>query len=205
MWATPLGFIAVVAGWTTTEVGRQPWTVYGVMRTAQSVTPSLTGFDVLLSLAGYIAVYCIMFPAGLWFVLRIVRGGVAAEDSSRRWKRAAPPRPSSRCRRARACHDHLRFRADVDADPGPGGVLLCAAGRLRSGRGHSLQFRQDHGRPQSADEFHRADLGRQRDLAGAGRHRTAGGFSAGLRHHPAGRLFPHPGDAAGADLPRRGV
>ena len=35
MWSTPLGFIAVVAGWTATEVGRQPWTVYGVMRTAQ--------------------------------------------------------------------------------------------------------------------------------------------------------------------------
>jgi cytochrome d ubiquinol oxidase subunit I len=77
MFASPLGFIAVVAGWTTTEVGRQPWTVYGVMRTAQSVTPSLTGFDVLISLAGYIAVYAIMFPAGLWMVARIVRGGVS--------------------------------------------------------------------------------------------------------------------------------
>jgi cytochrome d ubiquinol oxidase subunit I len=82
MWATPLGFIGVVAGWTTTETGRQPWTVYGVMRTAQSVTPSLTGFDVLLSLAGYIAVYCIMFPTGLWFVLRIVRAGVSAEEAT---------------------------------------------------------------------------------------------------------------------------
>ncbi len=39
----PLGFIAVLAGWTTTEVGRQPWTVYGLMRTADSVSPSLTG------------------------------------------------------------------------------------------------------------------------------------------------------------------
>ena len=57
MLAAPLGFIAVMAGWTTTEVGRQPWTVYGLMRTAQSVTPSLTGVDVLVSLAGYIAVY----------------------------------------------------------------------------------------------------------------------------------------------------
>ena len=79
MLASPLGFIAVVAGWTTTEVGRQPWTVYGVMRTAQSMTPSLTGFDVLVSLAGYIAVYCIMFPTGLWLVLRIVRGGIGHE------------------------------------------------------------------------------------------------------------------------------
>jgi cytochrome d ubiquinol oxidase subunit I len=76
MLASPLGFAAVVAGWTTTEVGRQPWTVYGVLRTAQSVTPSLTGVDVLLSLAGYVAVYCIMFPTGLWLVARIVRGGV---------------------------------------------------------------------------------------------------------------------------------
>ena len=78
MWASPLGFIAVIAGWTTTEVGRQPWSVYGVMRTAASVTPSLTGTDVLISLAGYIAAYCIMFPAGLWLVIRIVRAGVGA-------------------------------------------------------------------------------------------------------------------------------
>ena len=81
MWASPLGFLAVVAGWTTTEVGRQPWTVYGVMRTAASVTPSLTGFDVLLSLAGYVAAYAIMFPAGLLMVRRIVRNGVSQEEN----------------------------------------------------------------------------------------------------------------------------
>ena len=44
--ATPIGFIAVIAGWAVTEVGRQPWTVYGLLRTAQSVSPSLTGIDV---------------------------------------------------------------------------------------------------------------------------------------------------------------
>ena len=82
MFASPLGFLAVVAGWTTTEVGRQPWTVYGVMRTAASVTPSLTGFDVLLSLAGYVAAYAIMFPAGLLMVRRIVRGGVSHDDEA---------------------------------------------------------------------------------------------------------------------------
>ena len=79
MWSMPLGFIAVLAGWTTTEVGRQPWTVYGVMRTAHSVTPSLTGSDVLISLIGYMVVYLIMFPAGLWMVMRIVRAGVAKD------------------------------------------------------------------------------------------------------------------------------
>jgi len=79
MFASPLGFLAVVAGWTTTEVGRQPWTVYGVMRTAASVTPSLTGVDVLISLSGYILAYAVMFPAGLWMVRRIVRGGVTGD------------------------------------------------------------------------------------------------------------------------------
>jgi cytochrome d ubiquinol oxidase subunit I len=80
--ASPLGFVAVIAGWTTTEAGRQPWTVYGVMRTAQSVTPSLTGFDVLLSLAGYMAVYAIMFPMGLWMVVKIVRGGASGQQDA---------------------------------------------------------------------------------------------------------------------------
>jgi cytochrome d ubiquinol oxidase subunit I len=94
-WSVPLGFIAVVAGWTTTETGRQPWTVYGVMRTAHSVTPSLTGFDVLLSLLGYVVVYCIMFPTGLWFVLRIIRGGVSGGENSpiEAGRPAAPVKP----------------------------------------------------------------------------------------------------------------
>ena len=74
-WAAPLGFIAVLAGWTTTEVGRQPWTVYGLLRTADSVSPSLTGLDVALSSAGYIAAYLIMFPAGVLLMARIVRRG----------------------------------------------------------------------------------------------------------------------------------
>jgi cytochrome d ubiquinol oxidase subunit I len=39
VWATPLGFIAVEAGWTVTEVGRQPWIIYGVMKTKDAVTP----------------------------------------------------------------------------------------------------------------------------------------------------------------------
>lgn len=71
----PLGFLAVVAGWTTTEVGRQPWTVYGLLRTADSVSPSLTGGDVALSLAGYVVAYLIMFPAGILLMSRIVRRG----------------------------------------------------------------------------------------------------------------------------------
>jgi cytochrome d ubiquinol oxidase subunit I len=71
----PLGFLAVLAGWATTEVGRQPWTVYGLLRTADSVTPSLTGWNVLLSLLGYVVAYAIIFPGGGLVMARIVRTG----------------------------------------------------------------------------------------------------------------------------------
>ncbi len=79
----PAGFIAVVAGWITTEVGRQPWTVYGLMRTADSVSPSLSGGDVLGSLLLYVAVYLIMFPTGIIFMGGMVRGGVQGEAQTR--------------------------------------------------------------------------------------------------------------------------
>jgi cytochrome bd ubiquinol oxidase subunit I len=75
-----LGFIAVIAGWTTTEVGRQPWTIYGLMRTADSVSPSLTGPNVLLSLLLYVAVYLVIYPVGISVMLRIVRRGPAASE-----------------------------------------------------------------------------------------------------------------------------
>jgi len=79
--AAPLGFVAVIAGWVTTEVGRQPWTVYGLMRTTDSVSPSLTGPNVLLSFAGYIVVYLIIFPTGLVIMARILRSGPDASDT----------------------------------------------------------------------------------------------------------------------------
>jgi cytochrome d ubiquinol oxidase subunit I len=80
--AAPFGFVAVIAGWTVTETGRQPWLVYGMMRTADSVPPSLTGLDVLLSLIGYMLAYLIMFPAGITLMARIVRGGAAGPEET---------------------------------------------------------------------------------------------------------------------------
>ena len=78
--AGPFGLIAVLAGWTVTEVGRQPWLVYGLVRTRDSVPPSLTGSDVLISLIGYMLAYVIMYPAGIALMARIVRRGVAASE-----------------------------------------------------------------------------------------------------------------------------
>ena len=68
----PSGFIALLAGWTVTEVGRQPFTVYGLLRTADSVSPvGLPG--VAVSLAAFVVVYAIVFGTGFVFLLRLVR------------------------------------------------------------------------------------------------------------------------------------
>ena len=71
----PVGFIAVVAGWTVTEVGRQPWVVYGLLRTHDAVSPSLTTANVAASLALYVLVYLIVFGAGIYYMTRLARAG----------------------------------------------------------------------------------------------------------------------------------
>ncbi|MCG5540802.1 MULTISPECIES: cytochrome ubiquinol oxidase subunit I [unclassified Halorhodospira] len=71
----PLPFVAVLTGWFVTEIGRQPWLIYGQMTLAEGVTPSLTGWMALLTLVGYVVVYAVIFTAGLYYITRIVRSG----------------------------------------------------------------------------------------------------------------------------------
>jgi cytochrome d ubiquinol oxidase subunit I len=71
----PAGFLAVLAGWTVTEVGRQPWVVYGLLRTHDAVSPSLTTGNVATSLALYAIVYLIVFGAGIYYMARVARAG----------------------------------------------------------------------------------------------------------------------------------
>jgi cytochrome d ubiquinol oxidase subunit I len=66
----PSGFVAVIAGWITTEVGRQPYTVYGLMRTAQSLSP-IDAAAVATSLAAFVVVYLLVFGAGTLYILRL--------------------------------------------------------------------------------------------------------------------------------------
>lgn len=74
-WMVPSGFIAVIAGWIVAEMGRQPWTVYGLLRTADSVTASLTGSDVLLSLSLYVIVYAVIYAAAFYYLFKLVWHG----------------------------------------------------------------------------------------------------------------------------------
>src|SRR6185312_2715304 len=79
LWATllsfPTGFIAVLCGWYTAEVGRQPWVVYGLLRTRDAVTPSLTTADVSLSLTIYVLVYAVFASFGMYYIYKLLREG----------------------------------------------------------------------------------------------------------------------------------
>jgi cytochrome d ubiquinol oxidase subunit I len=67
----PSGFIAVLAGWITTETGRQPFTVYGLLRTAESASP-LAAPAVGSSLVAFVIVYFVVFSAGVIYLLRLM-------------------------------------------------------------------------------------------------------------------------------------
>ena len=96
----PAGFVAVIAGWVTTEVGRQPWTVYGLLRTAESASPLATP-AVATSLAAFAVVYFAVFGIGLWYVLRLM---------------ADPPHPQERDLTAQEGRAPIRTAGIV---PGP--------------------------------------------------------------------------------------
>lgn len=67
----PSGFAAVLAGWITTEVGRQPWTVYGLLTTAQSVSP--VGAEAVgASLIAFVIIHFVLFGAGTYYILRLM-------------------------------------------------------------------------------------------------------------------------------------
>ena len=74
MFAAPLGYIAVECGWMVREVGRQPWIVYGQIRTADAVS-NVPASNVLVSLIAYTSIYLLLFACALYFGSRIIRQG----------------------------------------------------------------------------------------------------------------------------------
>jgi len=74
MAVTPAGFIAVLAGWFVTEVGRQPWIVHGLMRTSDATSPVM-GTSIAISLTAFIIVYVFVFGAGSYYILKLIAKG----------------------------------------------------------------------------------------------------------------------------------
>lgn len=96
LWMGPAGLVAILAGWFTTEVGRQPWIVYGLMRTADAVSPHGAG-QLGLTLAIFVVVYFSLFGAGTVYGLRIIGQGpdVGGDDRS---PEGGPGRPRTPAR-----------------------------------------------------------------------------------------------------------
>jgi cytochrome d ubiquinol oxidase subunit I len=78
----PAGFVAVLAGWYTAEIGRQPWLIHGLFRTVDGFSGNVAAGSVLASLVTFVIVYAILFGFGTWYLLRMMRRGPVA----------APPR-----------------------------------------------------------------------------------------------------------------
>lgn len=76
----PSGFIAVLAGWIVTEVGRQPFTIYGLLRTSESASP-LDAPAVAASLVAFVVVYFAVFGMGIWYLLRLMKKPPEAHEA----------------------------------------------------------------------------------------------------------------------------
>ena len=88
----PLGFIAILAGWFVTEQGRQPWLVYGHLRTLDGISP-VPGASVAGTLALFVFVYCIVFAMGIYYINRLIERGLSPEAKAR--SSGLPNRPLS--------------------------------------------------------------------------------------------------------------
>ena len=101
----PLPFIATLTGWFTAEVGRQPWTVYGVLRTTQAMTPFLTASTAATSLVVFCTIYTFIFAFGVFYIYRLLstgpEGRLVLPPAA-----AVPNRPMSAAGAATFAHAH---------------------------------------------------------------------------------------------------
>jgi cytochrome d ubiquinol oxidase subunit I len=87
----PAGFVAVIAGWMVAEVGRQPYVVYGLLRTADAVSP-VHAAEVSVSLVAFMAIYALVFTVGALYILRVINDGPqGARDEAARVGTPRPP------------------------------------------------------------------------------------------------------------------
>jgi cytochrome d ubiquinol oxidase subunit I len=78
----PTGFISLLAGWITTEVGRQPWVIYGVMHTTDALSP-VPAQQVGITLLAFVVVYALVFGTGIYYLLRLAKHGPAVLSEDR--------------------------------------------------------------------------------------------------------------------------
>lgn len=72
----PSGFIAIIAGWFVTEIGRQPFIVYHTIKTASAVSPAIVGLQVAWSLLAFVIMYAFIFGAGGFYIIKLIIKGI---------------------------------------------------------------------------------------------------------------------------------
>ncbi len=105
----PSGLVALLAGWFTTEIGRQPWIIYGVMRTADAMSPVSAG-QVGFTLALFVVVYLLVFGAGTVYLLSLIAKGPVV-DEGHLPVTGGPGQPGHAARPLTAATDAARFGA----------------------------------------------------------------------------------------------
>ena len=91
----PAGLIAILAGWFTTEVGRQPWVIYGLMRTEDAVSAH-SAVHLSISLTAFVTVYFIVFGTGINYICKLIKKGPEGDDSHAPSGGPGKPRTPSR-------------------------------------------------------------------------------------------------------------
>jgi cytochrome bd ubiquinol oxidase subunit I len=89
-----IGFVAVICGWIVTETGRQPWVAYGVLRTADAVSPR-AAHTVATTLVLFVLVYSVVFAMGIYYINRLIARGPQTSTSAREVAPWNPICPSS--------------------------------------------------------------------------------------------------------------
>jgi cytochrome d ubiquinol oxidase subunit I len=89
LWSTPAGILAILGGWVTAEAGRQPWIVFGRLRTSDAVSHLAPG-EVLFSMIGFSALYLVMLVAYIAYIIRTVHRGPEQDDPGREPRTDAP-------------------------------------------------------------------------------------------------------------------
>jgi cytochrome d ubiquinol oxidase subunit I len=94
LWMGPSGLLALLAGWFTTEIGRQPWVVYGLLRTKDAVSAH-GDLHMSISLLAFIIVYCSVFGVGYSYMMRLIRKGPQQHEGHEDDTEGRPARPLS--------------------------------------------------------------------------------------------------------------
>ncbi|SUI57336.1 Cytochrome d ubiquinol oxidase subunit 1 [Serratia marcescens] len=94
LWMGPSGLLALLAGWFTTEIGRQPWVVYGLLRTKDAVSAH-GDLHMSISLLAFIIVYCSVFGVGYSYMMRLIRKGPQPHEHQEDNTEGRPARPLS--------------------------------------------------------------------------------------------------------------